>query len=33
MRTVLFELPGGVKIFGSGLMLFIAYLTSINMTA
>jgi len=33
MRTVLFELPGGFKIFGYGLMLFIAYIVSINMTA
>ena len=33
MQPILFELPGGFKIFGYGLMLFIAYLASINMTA
>lgn len=33
MRPILFELPGGFKIFGYGLMLFFAYLASINMTA
>lgn len=33
MRPILFELPGGFKVFGYGLMLFLAYLASINMTA
>lgn len=33
MRSILFELPGGFKVFGYGLMLFFAYLASINMTA
>ena len=33
MRPILFELPGGFKIFGYGLMLFFAYITSINVTA
>ena len=33
MQPILFELPGGFKIFGYGLMLFFAYIASINMTA
>ncbi len=33
MRPILFEFPGGFKVFGYGLMLFLAYLASINMTA
>ena len=35
MRQVLFTLPilGGVKIFGYGLMLFFAFLGSMNLAA
>jgi phosphatidylglycerol:prolipoprotein diacylglycerol transferase len=33
MRPILFEFPGGFNVFGYGLMLFLAYLASINMTA
>lgn len=33
MQQVLFELPGGFKIFGYGMMLFLAYVVGVNMTA
>ncbi len=35
MRQVLFEIPvfGGVKVFGYGMMLFLAFLASMNLAA
>jgi len=34
MRQVLFEIPGiGVKVFGYGLMLFFAFIGSMNIAA